>query len=363
MNSNLTNHALFLIERLSKTGKTSRLTETDWEILLRQARASGLLERLSVFSIDKGFFSAPDYVIKHFESAIVFFTSQQRILHWELSLLTDVFKQLQMPLILLKGSAYVAADLEASCGRIFNDIDILVPAKSLEKVKNTLAWHGWFPEPLDEYDQRYYLRWMHELPPMRNIERNTSLDIHHNILPITCRFCPDSDKLLEGITQVPGTDYWVLKPEDMILHSASHLFLGGEFERGLRDLSDIDLLLRQFNEKDPDFCQKLVERSQELGLQLPLTYALRYTKEILETDVPDEILFSLVEKETFKKKVEDFLFIRALMPDHPSCNDRWTGLARFLLYIRSHWLRMPLYLLIPHLLRKGWMRISGKAGH
>jgi len=27
-----------------------------------------------------------------------------------------------------------------------------------------------------------------------------------------------------------------------------------------------------------------------------------------------------------------------------------------MLYIRSHYLRMPLYLLLPHLLRKAWMR-------
>ena len=48
----------------------------------------------------------------------------------------------------------------------------------------------------------------------------------------------------------------------------------------------------------------------------------------------------------------DALFSRALMPDHASCDDKFTPLARWLLYIRSHYLRMPLHLLIPHLLRK-----------
>ena len=46
----------------------------------------------------------------------------------------------------------------------------------------------------------------------------------------------------------------------------------------------------------------------------------------------------------------------ALQPDHPSCDSRWTGLARWLLYVRSHALRMPMRLLVPHLLRKSWMQ-------
>ncbi len=59
----------------------------------------------------------------------------------------------------------------------------------------------------------------------------------------------------------------------------------------------------------------------------------------------------------------DFLFLRALMPDHESCNDRWTGFARWLLFIRSHWLKMSWYQLIPHLLRKSIKRLTGQAPH
>ncbi len=51
----------------------------------------------------------------------------------------------------------------------------------------------------------------------------------------------------------------------------------------------------------------------------------------------------------------DFLFRRAFRPDQPECRLPFTGLALYLLYIRSHYLRMPLYLLLPHLARKAWM--------
>jgi hypothetical protein len=51
------------------------------------------------------------------------------------------------------------------------------------------------------------------------------------------------------------------------------------------------------------------------------------------------------------------------MPDHESCNDRWTGLARWLLFVRSHWLKMPVHLMVPHLLRKAFRRVQGKEQH
>ncbi len=254
-------------------------------------------------------------------------------------------------------------ELDASYGRVFNDIDILVPENLLQEVKKHLAWHGWYPDKMDDYDQRYYERWMHELPPMRHIKRGTSLDIHHNILPKTCKFSPSSENLFRHIVKIPETNIWVLQPEDIILHSACHLFFGGEFENGLRDLSDLDLLLRQSNKEKTNFFQSLAERSLELNLQLPLFYALRYTKKFLKTPVPGDI--ELIEGQWGKLKlpVMDVIFMRALMPDHPSCNDCWTGLARWLLYMRSHYLKMPLYLLIPHLLRKNLMRLTGKAHH
>jgi hypothetical protein len=51
----------------------------------------------------------------------------------------------------------------------------------------------------------------------------------------------------------------------------------------------------------------------------------------------------------------DALFGRALAPEHASCADGLTGLARELLYIRGHWLRMPLHLLLPHLFHKAFL--------
>jgi len=362
------NHKLseaILLQRLICIKQDVTLTESEWELLLCQARSASQVARLAYYVFEKSYFSVPDYIAKHLSSAQVYFESQSRIVCWELNLLALAFQKLQLPLVLLKGGAYAAAKLDASYGRIFSDIDILVPQHRLEEVKNTLIWEGWFPEKLDAYDQQYYHKWMHELPPMRHIDRETTLDIHHNILPQTACSYPDAEKLYANITRIGETNFWMLQAEDMVLHSASHLFLNGEFENGLRDLTDMDLLIRQFSLQIPNFLQRLTIRSRELSLQQPLFFAFYYCKTLLRCPIADEFIQALSTHSVqgIRGRIMDLLLRRALMPDHSSCDDRWTGLARWLLYIRSHWLRMPVYLLVPHLLRKSWLRLTGEAKH
>ena len=45
----------------------------------------------------------------------------------------------------------------------------------------------------------------------------------------------------------------------------------------------------------------------------------------------------------------------ALRPNHPECASAGTAMARWFLYVRSHYLRMPVHILVPHLVRKAYM--------
>lgn len=340
-------------------------SEWEWELLLRQARAAGVLSRLAIFWKEFCLYEPTDFVIAHLISAEKFWLSQKRIVDWEIFCLQKIFSQLQVPLILLKGAAYSASSLHAGMGRVFNDIDVLVPKSRLQDVVDKLKWAGWYPEKIDDYDRNYYEQWMHELPPMRHIQRGTTLDLHHNIIPETCSLCPDAGLLLDMAVKMPNSEYWVLAPEDMVLHSASHLFFGGEFDNGIRDLSDIDLLLREFSNDNPMFFKSLLERAKFLGMVQPLFYALRYSNKLLLTPLPEEIVEAYSDKKVIGINIHfmDMLFLSALMPNHPSCNSSWSRVARWLLYVRSHWLKMPWYLLIPHLSRKAWMRVTGSHQH
>jgi hypothetical protein len=167
--------------------------------------------------------------------------------------------------------------------------------------------------------------------------------------------------LLEAAIELTGehAGIKVLSPLDRIIHSATHLFYEGELEHGLRDLVDLDGLVCGLDQPDRLL---LADRSIQLGLQTPIYYALHYLQLILDTKGLDEVLEKLVLAGCKPKHIDfmDVLFLRALMPDHASCDDRWTGLARWCLYVRSHWLKMPWYLLFPHLFRKAWMRMTDK---
>jgi hypothetical protein len=256
---------------------------------------------------------------------------------------------------LLKGAAYVIAGLPAASGRVFSDVDIIVPKTSIAAVESALLMNGWRGSHHDAYDQRYYRQWMHEIPPMQHVKRGSVIDVHHAILPETARIRADSTAMREAAVPVDGHDgVFVLTPCDMVLHSATHLFHEGELDNGLRDLVDIDSLLQHFGRR-PGFWEALVPRAVRIGLSRPLHYALRHAHAMLDTPVPPAVLRAAAaagQPPAPQSGIMDFCFERGLRPNHASCDERWTPLARRLLYVRSHWLRMPLPLLVRHLVRK-----------
>ena len=347
-----------LIKSLRNPDSVNQLDLHQWDLLVRQARRADLLPQLYFVLHSKAFFcSLPQEVTCHLESAYQLSVAHQRAVRWEVNRIQAALRKLDVPVILLKGAAYVLADLPCARGRLFSDVDILVPKAILDKVEQSLISHGWMSADTDPYDQRYYRQWMHELPPLRHVKRQSSLDVHHSILPETARWHPDAKKLLQAAQPLERyTELYVLSPVDMVLHSATHLFSEGEISHGLRDLFDLDALLRHFG-AESIFWKRLYERANEMELTRPLYYALRYAQYFLETPVPESSKKGIIGRPVWGlRHFMDQLFVRALRPDHPSCDDGFTGLARWLLYLRGHYLRMPLYLLLPHLLRKSFKR-------
>ncbi|MDR2838687.1 MAG: nucleotidyltransferase family protein, partial [Azonexus sp.] len=219
---------------------------------------------------------------------------------------------------------------------------------------------GWASGGSDPYDQRYYRQWMHEIPPMTHRGRGTVVDLHHNILPLTARNSPPAGELLAWSRALPGSRFRVLCPVDMVIHSATHLFYESELQNGLRDLFDLDALLREFSAAEGDFWDQLVARAIALGLALPLFLACRYCLKLLDTAVPPATLAELERAAGLGAAAcrwFDAVYLRALMPDHPLSSDAAMALARLAVYLRGHYLRMPPGLLAAHLSRKAVMRL------
>jgi hypothetical protein len=228
----------------------------------------------------------------------------------------------------------------------------------LDAVENALNIRGWSTTHHNAYDQRYYREWMHELPPLRHNTRMTVLDVHHAILPLTARLKPASAKLLAASRPLAGHDRLrVLCPADMVLHSATHLFHNEELSHGLRDLTDLDILLRHFG-PEPGFWEELPHRAAELDLSRPLYYGLRFASHFLGTPVPSEAHHraDTGRPPRITGRLMEALYDRALRPVAARDAGAITLLARDALYVRAHWLRMPPLLLIRHLGTKAFRR-------
>ena len=196
---------------------------------------------------------------------------------------------------------------------------------------------------------------MHELPPMTHLRRGTVLDLHHSILPRTARIKTPPEPLFEAARPLPGFPrFMILDAADLVLHSATHLFHEGEWQHGLRDLVDLDALLRA-GAAEADFWPRLAERARRLNLSRPLGYALGLCGELLGTPRPAAL--PLADAVTgWRGAAMHALFRSALSRAHAPSQRPGAAAAEWLLYIRSHWLRMPLHLLFPHLVRKAWVR-------
>ena len=337
------------------------LDPAGWDLLVRQARRAQLLARLAALLEDGRLIErVPAAPRLHLESARTLARKYVRDVRWEAMQLRRALATVGQPLILLKGAAYALAGLPAAEGRLFSDIDILAPRDKLADVEQALDRAGWRQVKDDQYDQSYYRRWMHELPPLTHIVRNTSLDVHHTILPLTARPRIDAARIIAAARPAPGADgALVLAPEDMTLHAAAHCFYDGFFQQGLRELVDIASLLRHF-EGETDFWDRLVRRAFELDLARTLWYALRYVGRVLDAPAPEAALRALAPAAPPQplRAAMDGLILRALRPDHASVDQLDAQASRFVLYIRSHYLRMPLGLLLPHLARKAAMRLG-----
>ncbi len=373
-----------LLRVLREPSLLATLDAGAWHELIPQARRGKLLSRLAWLVSSRGLTDAvPAPVRPHLLAAQRVAEAHERNIRWEVNRIVAALRHVLTdetppgggtppPLVLLKGAAYLLAGLPPHHGRLCGDVDILVLRGRLGDVERALGEAGWRQQKTRPYDQRYYRQWMHELPPLEHATRKTVVDVHHAILPETGRLHPDSARLLAGavpLGEKPGagwTGLAVLSPVDMVLHAAAHCFQDGDLAGTLRDLVDLDDLLRYFGaESEAKFWQTLPARAAEMDLLPPTVLALRSVMQLLGTPVPSATMATLkvLEKKrrggrwmTFagRGRVMDWLVQHAVIPDAAESPARLATLARWLLYVRSHWLRMPAGMLVQHLFHQAF---------
>lgn len=336
--------AATLVRTLADPASAADLDRDGWSGLLAAARAERLLGTLAHHLHLP---SLPPEVATILREARAAADADKRAALWEAEMARRALAPLGVPVVLLKGTAFAAAGLDAARGRAIGDLDILVPRAALAAVEAALRGAGWEPVKVDAYDDAYYRRWMHELPPLIHRERDRVIDVHHTILPPTARPTPDAAALLADAVAL-GNGLAVLSPADRIVHAAAHLIADGDLAGGLRNLWDIDRLFRE--EDSPRFADELSERARRHRLGPQTRRVLRLSHRLFGTPVDGP-----------GPTASDRLFVRRLLS-----RDGWGrethAATRAAFYIRSHWMRMPPLLLARHLAIKGGvLRAPGSA--
>ena len=324
----------------------------DWDKTIRLARQARLLGVLAhrIQSQAGCLEDVPDCVLGHLRSATAYSEHRVQMLRMELAALAYALP-VELPVAVLKGAAYIVQDLELARGRLPSDVDLLVSRGQLDQAESALHKAGWVAEAGDAYVERYYREWSHELPPMRFPGHPVEVDLHHTITPVTSRLKPDTASLFADLQAITGQRFLVLQPLDQILHAAVHLFQDSELFANLRDLVDIDGLIRAHLHSASDW-QALAARARQHDFERPLWYALRYCRAWLGTVIPADL--PLTAPPAVAIQLMDWVLPRCTLPRIP---DRPAEISRRIAglfgVLRYQWLRMPPGLLLRHLTHKG----------
>ncbi|WP_295431465.1 nucleotidyltransferase family protein [uncultured Thiodictyon sp.] len=337
-----------------------RFTAEQWTDALWGAGQHRCLARLSYRIEDAGCANAcPEPAWDLLTSARYYPNFLQVRVAREIRHLHRILRARGIDFVLLKGGAYLSAGFPFARGRGMNDLDLMVRRSALGEAEAALRAAGLVTATLNDYDQHYYRTWMHEIPPLHHPERGVEVDVHHRILPLTSRLNPAPEIMWADAVALPATPgVAILSPPDMLLHTATHLFYDGAILDGFRDLLDIDSLIAT-HAIAPDYWSRLLGRAASLELGRPLYYALYFARRILATPIPTatmEEAHARFAPGALVRPVMEHLVTRVLPPRPRAA--RAAPVSAWLLYLRSHWLRMPPGLLARHLGRKGLRRFA-----
>ncbi|MEP1445718.1 MAG: nucleotidyltransferase family protein [Paraglaciecola sp.] len=324
-----------------------------WAKLILIFRESKLLASFyHVSKAKKCYELYPKYARKHLYAAFIHAQRQNAQVLFESENVRVLLAKIDVEPIFLKGANYILRESENSRGRIVSDIDVLVKKEDLDKVEWTLKSALWQSEKLSDYDEKYYRKWAHEIPPLFHLLRETVLDVHHNFyLPVSGR-SPNVALLVSNV-ETSKSGCLVLGNAESVLHSIIHLFMNEDFTNAFRDLFDIHLLIKQY--ESYDFWKNLEVLAEKTKFQKELYYCLILLMKIFGSQEPPILANLNLRYKTLRRDffINTILF-NSLTPKHSLLNNYLNSTSRFLIFIRGHWLKMPIHILIAHLAIKSY---------
>jgi hypothetical protein len=347
----------FIIHLFLRPDMLLALTEPECSKVIVVLRKQKVLAQLAFLIFDQKLDKQlDDKTIRHLKNALKIAEKQKEQVFLEANEIMHILKPVSEFVVFLKGAAYSLNHSLAGQGRIYSDIDILVNKAQLTDCEQTLALHGWFGEKINDYDQRYYRKWAHEIPPLAHIHRGTIIDVHHNIIPIVSKDAPSALALQNYIkTNTDGIQTLSLPAQ--FVHSAVHLFRNEEYKTAFRDVLDLYFMLLEIG---VDNLSEIINVAEDLGFKYETGLAMRAVKNVFELSLPAETIDLLINKSTLRIAFDQFIFATVLLPQHRLLQCNKTPIRYFLATLRGHFIKMPLHLLTYHLLMKSGRGIIEK---
>lgn len=317
-------------------------TARDWTMLVHCCREQSLLGHAYLY-IEPFQAQLPDAIVSHFASGKVYADKQRQTMLQEMLLLESVFAKASFPILLVKGAAYRLHQFPFAAGRVFGDLDLLVPRQYMNAAVAMLQAAGFMDATEHDYDRRYYLDWSHQHPPLRHFTRGSEIDLHHTIFFAKSAVQVDVERFISNSTPIEGSRFSLPQPADMFVHSCLHLLYQEEHHKIIKDIVDLrELYLSIINKYEIIKAASLTNKPEVVALGLHLLSDL-----FSEPLSADERSFMQTHASHWTRQIIRYMVCKlAGQQRHKFATIWWV--------IRGHLIKMPWYLLVYHSLAKLW---------
>ena len=199
-------------------------------------------------------------------------------------------EKMQVPVILLKGTALIAAYYEDIGARMMNDVDFLVQAGDVEKTLHYLKELGW--QNKDGVSLRKAVNRVHHALHLQNPD-GYELDVHWRVFH-QCSWDGGMDQAHWQQTETvtfKGLNIRLLNPTHQILHNCVHGVSWNSLS-SIRWIVDVMMILEK--RADEVDWELLVSEAANRKLTATMLHALSFLNSKFNANIPEEILSRLI---------------------------------------------------------------------
>lgn len=321
-------------------------TARQWTAFLQEARQHALLGSFSYLLHDLQLWqSIPAKVQAHLLSGQHYADKQKITLVNELMELEQVFADCDLQLLLVKGVAYRTDGYQFARGRVFSDIDLLVPDSHFDIALKKLVDAGYLEFALSAYDRRYYTRWTHQHPPLTHFLRGANIDLHHHIFPVASGEDILVGPIVAAAVRLEGSVFSVPAPQHLFVHAAVHLFYQEETHKLIKDLFDLYLLYQECLSRCP--VSAIIQAACDCQAQAAVYYAIETLHQLFGLPLPAELATLAPATSQYRRWQMQFLLRHLLDTD-----SLWHKPAHLCWFVRGHLLKMGPATLLYHTVAK-----------